>query len=84
MEGSTLEEQVLYQLQIHKQKPIFKFGLPKPTMIKLEGIEYLVMTTLDEAKPSISFFEISASSTTDDNGSVSDDSGFGKKAEVFK
>lgn len=53
-------------------------------MVKLENIQYLVITVLDEMKPSISFFEISAGNAPDDNISSSDDDGFGKKVEVFK
>ena len=58
-EGYMLEEQLRYQLLEHKDAPAFRFCVPDPTIIELNGKEYLVLTVLKETKnPSLCFFAI--------------------------
>ena len=46
----------------HKNAPAYRFGVPDPTIVDLEGIEYLILTVLREGEtPSLCFFAIDQS-----------------------
>ena len=58
-----MEQLLKYTLMEHKTNPLAQLSLPEPTIARLNGHDYLILTRVnDESLPSVTFFKIAQSS----------------------